>query len=90
MARPLCSPGPPPPPLLSRWQSRLHHQFAVGITSSLCGARDVAALQENVRAAREPLDRAVIAELNVVTQPLLEALGPGFDYYENPANDRTK
>lgn len=61
-----------------------------GITSSLCGARDVAALRENIQAARTPLAPAVIAELNAATQPLLELLGPSFDYYENPANDRTK
>ena len=24
------------------------------------------------------------------TQPLLEKLGPSFDYYESPANDRTR
>lgn len=61
-----------------------------GITSSLCGSRNVAALAESVRAALQPLDPAVVAELNGITQPLLEALGPSFDYYENPANDRTQ
>jgi aryl-alcohol dehydrogenase-like predicted oxidoreductase len=61
-----------------------------GITSSLCGARDLAALRENLAAVREPLDAATVAELNAATQPLLDALGPSFDYYENPANDRTK
>ncbi|HWA85012.1 MAG TPA: aldo/keto reductase [Opitutus sp.] len=61
-----------------------------GITSCLCGARNVPALREAIRAAREPLPAAVIAELNRVTRPLLEALGPGFDYYEHPSNDRTK
>ena len=61
-----------------------------GITSSLCGVRDVAALQANIKAAAAPLDPAVRTELNRITQPLLEALGPSFDYYEHPANDRTK
>jgi aryl-alcohol dehydrogenase-like predicted oxidoreductase len=61
-----------------------------GITSSLCGSRNVAALQANLKAAAEPLAPALVAELNVLTQPLLEALGPSFDYYENPANDRTQ
>jgi aryl-alcohol dehydrogenase-like predicted oxidoreductase len=60
-----------------------------GITSSLCGNRSVAALKENIRAALAPLDPALVAELNRATQPLLDALGPSFDYYENPANDRT-
>ena len=61
-----------------------------GVTSSLCGVRDVAALRTNIKAAAEPLDPAVRAELNRITQPLLDALGPSFDYYEHPANDRTK
>ncbi|WP_457795314.1 aldo/keto reductase [Horticoccus sp. 23ND18S-11] len=61
-----------------------------GITSSLCGSRNVAALEDNLKAAAEPLAVNVIAELNALTQPLLDALGPSFDYYENPANDRTR
>lgn len=60
-----------------------------GITSSLCGNRTVAALQENIRAAREPLAPGLLAELNRVTAPLRAVLGPSFDYYENEANDRT-
>lgn len=60
-----------------------------GITSCLCGSRNLAALRENLRAAGTPLPAEVVAELNRVTQPLLEALGPSFDYYEHPANDRT-
>ncbi len=61
-----------------------------GITSSLCGARNVAALRENIRAALEPLAPAVEVELRRLTEPLLAALGPSFDYYEDPANDRTR
>jgi len=61
-----------------------------GITSSLCGSRNVAALEANLKAAAEPLPPAIIAELNGLTQPLLDAMGPSFDYYENPANDRTR
>ena len=61
-----------------------------GITSSLCGSRSVKELQMNIKAASEPLDQKIIEELNKATQPLLEKLGPSFDYYENPANDRTK
>ncbi len=60
-----------------------------GITSSLCGSRNVKTLQMNIEAASEPLAAGVIEELNRATQPLLEALGPSFDYYENPVNDRT-
>jgi len=60
-----------------------------GITSSLCGCRTVADLAGNIRAALEPLAPSLVTELNQVTQPLLAALGPSFDYYENPAHDRT-
>ena len=61
-----------------------------GITSSLCGSRNVAQFQINLRAAAEPLEPAIIEELNEATRPLLETLGPSFDYYENPVNDRTR
>jgi myo-inositol catabolism protein IolS len=61
-----------------------------GITSCLCGSRSVTALKANIRAASEPLSLDVITALNQATEPLLKALGPGFDYYENPLNDRTK
>ena len=60
------------------------------ITSSLCGHRNVAALQANLRAVQQPLAAELVAELNQLTQPLLDALGPSFDYYEHPDNDRTK
>lgn len=61
-----------------------------GITSSLCGSRNLQQLEWNLKAASEPLPSEVVKELNSITAPLLEKLGPGFDYYENPANDRTK
>lgn len=61
-----------------------------GITSSLCGARTVASLQANIKAVMEPIDPAVRAELTRPTQLLLERLGPSFDYYEHPENDRTR
>jgi hypothetical protein len=32
----------------------------------------------------------IIKQLDLATRPLLEKLGASFDYYENPANDRTK
>jgi len=60
-----------------------------GITSSLCGSRNVAQFQSNLQAAAQPLAAGIIQELNEVTRPLLAALGPSFDYYENPVNDRT-
>ena len=60
------------------------------ITSSLCGSRNVKELQMNIKAASEPLAPDIIEDLNRATQPLLEKLGPSFDYYQNPANDRTR
>jgi len=61
-----------------------------GITSSLCGCRSGKALELNITAASEPLAPEIVEELNQASQPVLNKLGPGFDYYENPANDRTK
>ena len=61
-----------------------------GITSSLCGSRNVRQFIANFQAVAEPLDPAVLAELNRISQPLLDKLGPSFDYYENLENDRTR
>ena len=61
-----------------------------GISSSLCGSRNLQKLQQNLRATQEPLAREIIQELDTATGPLLEKLGPSFDYYESPANDRTR
>jgi aryl-alcohol dehydrogenase-like predicted oxidoreductase len=61
-----------------------------GITSSLCGSRTVRELESNIKAAAEPLAPSIVQELNRATQPLLDKLGPSFDYYESPENDRTK
>lgn len=61
-----------------------------GITCCLVGARTAAELEANVRAAAEPLEASLIEQLQTATQPLLDALGPSFDYYESPSNDRTR
>jgi aryl-alcohol dehydrogenase-like predicted oxidoreductase len=61
-----------------------------GITSSLCGSRTVAQFQANLRAAASPLDPPIITELNQATDSLLEKLGPTFDYYQSPEEDRTQ
>ncbi len=61
-----------------------------GITSSLCGSRTVTQLESNIKAATESLAPEILDELNRVSQPLLHKLGPSFDYYEHPDNDRTK
>lgn len=60
------------------------------VTCSLVGSRNAEALRANVRAAQELLDPALIAEIECVTQPVLDALGRSFDYYENALNDRTQ
>jgi len=60
-----------------------------GLASSLCGSCQVKNLERNLRAALEPLPSDVIEELNRATSPLMRILGSSFDYYENPANDRT-
>jgi len=60
-----------------------------GITSSLCGSRNLQELRQNLKAAQEPLAPELIEALDSATGPLLEKLGPSFDYYESPANDRT-
>ncbi len=61
-----------------------------GVTCSLCGSRNLQELRQNLNAAQEPLAPEIIQELDAATAPLLEKLGPSFDYYENPANDRTR
>jgi myo-inositol catabolism protein IolS len=61
-----------------------------GISCCLIGARKVAKLDANVRAMAGPLSPDIIRALNAATQPLLETLGDGFDYYESLANNRTR
>jgi len=61
-----------------------------GITCCLVGARSVRKLEENVRAASQPLPAAIIEELNLATQPVLQKLGDSFDYYESFENNRTR
>jgi aryl-alcohol dehydrogenase-like predicted oxidoreductase len=61
-----------------------------GITCSLCGSRNLLELRQNLKAAEEPLASEIIEELNAATRALLEKLGPSFDYYESPDNDRTR
>ncbi len=63
---------------------------APGITCCLVGTRSVERLEENVRAVAGRLPAEVVDRLNTATRPLLDALGPSFDYYESLANDRTR
>ena len=61
-----------------------------GLTCSLVGSRTAAQVEANLRAVARPLAADLVARLNAVTQPLKERLGPSFDYYESPENDRTR
>jgi len=54
------------------------------------GARNIKELEDNVRAASQPLDDRIVEKLNIAIQPLLEKLVSSFDYYESIAHDRTK
>jgi len=62
----------------------------VGISCCLVGARRPERLDDAVEAAATPLPAGALEELDRVTRPVLEALGPGFDYYESAADDRTR
>jgi aryl-alcohol dehydrogenase-like predicted oxidoreductase len=59
------------------------------ITCALVGTRSATRLEENARVADDPLPADIVTRLNDITEPLLQALGPGFDYYERSANDRS-
>lgn len=61
-----------------------------GPACCLVGARSPERLEQVVRAAASRLPDSAVAELTRATQPVLEKLGPSFDYYESLANDRTR
>jgi aryl-alcohol dehydrogenase-like predicted oxidoreductase len=61
-----------------------------GMTSVLVGARNERQLEANLLAAERPLPIEVIEKLNRATEPLKQALGPSFDYWENSSKDRTR
>ena len=60
------------------------------VTCALVGARNVRELEANAKAVSEPLANELVESLSAATNPLKEKLGPGFDYYESTANDRTR
>lgn len=60
------------------------------ITCVLAGSRNLKQLQDNAEASSKLLAEDVVQRLNGVTDPLKESLGPSFDYYESPDNDRTR
>lgn len=59
------------------------------ITCTLIGASNKRQLEENVKAAEEPLPSDIVEALNTVTQPLKKALGNHIDIFEGAENDRT-
>jgi aryl-alcohol dehydrogenase-like predicted oxidoreductase len=61
-----------------------------GISCCLIGARKVSKLEENLRAAAQPLSPEIVALLDTATRPLLDKLGDSFDYYESVRNNRTR
>jgi len=60
------------------------------ITTVLVGARTVTQLEEDLAAFEATLNPDLIAELNRLTQPLLDKLGPSPDYYEAAAKSRIR
>jgi myo-inositol catabolism protein IolS len=59
------------------------------VACTLVGSRSADRLRANVRAVQQPLEAGVVERLNALTDPLKQRLGPSFDYYESPENDRT-
>ncbi len=59
------------------------------ITCTLVGARNLAQLKANVRAANIVLAPELRAELSRLTDTLLEKLGTGVDYHQSPADSRS-
>lgn len=59
------------------------------ITSVLAGARRIEQLEANARSIQVRLDDGLVERLNRATQPVLEKLGPGLDYYESRAQSRS-
>ncbi len=60
------------------------------VACTLVGSRSADRLEANVRAVERPLPPEAMARLNAITDPLKQRLGPSFDYYESPENDRTR
>ena len=60
------------------------------ITSTICGARDMDQLLDNVRATKLGLGPGIMEQLNTITEPIKVAMGSSQDYYESTANSRTR
>ena len=59
------------------------------ITCALVGTHSLESLEKNVKAAQEPLAPEILDQLNAVTLPLKQKLGPGLDIFESSKNDRS-
>lgn len=74
----------PLPELAIRWVAA-----NPAISCALVGVRSPERLAGNVRAVASPLSAEIVDELNRITEPLKQELGPSLDYYESLANNRT-
>lgn len=59
------------------------------IACALVGARNRREMQTNLDAVNDRLPDEVVEQLNAATDDVKRALGPSFDYYQSPENDRT-
>jgi aryl-alcohol dehydrogenase-like predicted oxidoreductase len=55
----------------------------------LVGARNAVELEDNVWSSSQPLSPEIVNRLDEITKPLMDKMGPSFDYYESAGNDRT-
>lgn len=60
------------------------------VTCVLVGVRNRQQFDENMRSVHLDLSPQLIAQLDDVTQPLLDKLGPNADYWEGSENSRTR
>jgi aryl-alcohol dehydrogenase-like predicted oxidoreductase len=59
------------------------------IACVLLGSRNKSDLLDNVAASELKLDKAVIAEIDSLSLPILQKLGNSPDYYENRTKTRS-
>lgn len=58
------------------------------IATNIVGSRNVKQLEWNIRGATTPMDKELRAQLDTITEPVLQKLGTNPDYYENWTNSR--
>lgn len=61
-----------------------------GVTSAIVGARNPAQLERNLRAATLAVSSDVIAQLNLITEPLKRHFGGNADMWENDEHSRIR